>query len=110
MTEVLSIGVRRTQADHLKVDVGGFAVDLRNSPPVTIFGLRFEADWLPEDQTLEGLGGPRTTLSLTGFWCVDTSQSDGDPSALGVLDPDGVSITYRDQDNWTRDKTSRTFS
>ena len=107
MTEVLPIGVRRTQTDHLKVDVGRPAIDLGNSPPVKVFGLRLEADGLPQNQPLKGLGGPSTTVSLAGFWSVDASQSDGDSIALGVLDPDGVSITDREQDNWTRDKTSR---
>ena len=109
MTQVLPIGVRRTQTDHLKVDVGGPAVDLRNSPPVTVPGLRLEADGLSLDQPLEGLGSPLTTVPLTGFWSVVTSQSDGDSIALAVLNPDGVSITDREQGNWTRDKTSRAF-
>ena len=109
MTEVLSIGVRRSQTDHLKVDVDGPAVDLRNSPPVTVPGLRLEADGLSCNQTLKGLGGPPSTVSLTGFWSVDTSQSDSDSIALGVLNPDGVSITDREQGNWTRDKSSRAF-
>lgn len=101
MTQVLPIGVRRTQTDHLKVDVGCPAVDLSNSPPVTVLGLWFEADGLPQDQALKGLGGSSTTFPLTCFWSVDTSQSNGDSIAIGVLDPDGVSITDRDQDNST---------
>lgn len=107
MAEVLPIGVRRTHTDHLKVDFGRPAIDLGNSPPVKVFGLRLEADGLPQNQPLKGLGGPSTTVSLAGFWSVDASQSDGDSIALRVLDPDGVSIADRDQDNWAGDKHRR---
>ena len=109
MTQVLPIGVCRTQTDHLKVDIDGPAVDLRNSPPVTALGLWLEADGLSCNQTLKGLGGLSTAVPLTGFWCVNTSQSNGDSIARGVRNPDGVSITDREQGNWTRDKTSRAF-
>lgn len=66
-----------------------------------VLGLRLESDGLSCNQALKGLGGPTTTVPLTGFWCVNTSQSNGDPIARGVLNPDGVSITDRDQDNST---------